>query len=1646
MLFMVFFSTFFRIGEAAVPGPPETEPEQTWCLGTINPTGVAGKASLFNQLGEGIYAVAETQLSARGRPRFQAELQASRSKFRMVAGADAPLKYDSLRSIAGAHTGVGFLTTFPVRSIQHGWTTELHTTGRVHAATFQVGNQWVGGGVVYGQACQSNTSATKAHTESLLRELTRQLVIPFPGPAFIAGDFNQEYGTMKEAAEWLKRGWKEAQSWARENLGIPPGPTCKYATRKDFLYLSPVLQQHLKAVSNEFSLFADHSVLKATLSQLSKPVPIPRWRKPKPIVIDKQLGKCVQEMERERVQMPTNPDKAYQMVGEMFETHVDQAKRQLGQPPLLVLQKGRAKTLQRELVHPNVIHVKPSRPGEPAPTMTDWSLVHKQWFTQLRRLISYKNAARHAFPTVKQEQYQIIVWAAITRASGFQPTFVQWWNNQHAEDTSKQLGQERPTFLIAEQMVQAMQVTVGQLETQLKQQRQQENKARRVDNPSIIFQDVRRPRPVPVQTIVAKSIARVEEVVDEATVIVNASQELHPSRPFETNQGSLPVIHVEKEQIWFEVAHHLSQGDVIAQVEQKGTLDEVHEAFLAEWTKRWDRHRHVPIDRWAEVCALATRAFHPRNMNLPEITLAQWKRAIASKKQTAATGMDAISRKDLLSMHDSCHALLLEIFKSVERGQPWPQQLLQGAVNSLEKIPGAASVQEFRPVTVMPLCYRVWSTIRSRQLLHFIVSETSENMHGKPGSNSTNLWWTLQQRIELHLYQGTSAIGIVSDVVKAFNHIPREPVFAIARALGVDQGLLTAWSSATCNLQRHFFVQGSPSRPAKSCTGFVEGCGLSVASMALMNMLIHKYLEHACPNAQFTSYVDNYELEASTIHGAEQALQKLESFCELIDMQLDQKKTYWWAVQAPDRKELRQQQHQPKRAERDLGGHVQYTGQQGNFTVVRRMRDLGDLWPKLAASPAPREQKVRILRTVAWPRGLYGASITHLGANHFEHLRAQTMKAIGNPKAGANPQIQLSLLEAPNVDPEYQVLWDSIVQFRRQGNPEVFEWVAQECIALPTRQLKPGPIGVLLHRLSWIGWQYIGGTQFLDSEHLPVDLLHTCIQELKHRTNRCWGFRVGNLWEHRKDFEGFAEVNAQLSRPGKKHSSDHQGFLRSIMNGTLFTSDFRSHVDETQGRACQWCQHPEDSIQHRHWECEHTKASRDQISADILAMIHTAPACTRTRGWIVEPKSLKQFRRELQQIPDTVDQHDLVDISTHLVVDLFIDGTGLSPGVPVARLVAWGVIVAGATFQDAAQPLSMGGVPGQWQTVHRAELTSLLSAVMYAGKVDKPVRVWGDNQAVIQRAMAIQEGTCQVGNHMSDHDLWVQVRQAIDKAPQCNFQQIRSHQQRVGTPEWQQWAFRHNDLADAEAAQALQALPVQLHQLQKQVSSDVAACAKVREELHQHFIRVGTLAIEEKPAQPTPDSVPKHTEGRTVVDFACVASNAAFVGPARLKFAGVNQVFDWLSTLTNSNEPEVFCSWYELLFAMQISTGIWGFTSTSTHGTWSLMSQGIPYDNGNACRLFACYISRLIRLTYPNFHAEFGRPSSYKFQCWAMGVSLRLSRQHKASVQRWLEAKLGSQQITSVALLNQWEPASMEVEEVSSSSTGLRIGLHRYWT
>ena len=1298
-----------RLGEADVPGPESQEVhEHRWALGAINPTGLAGKAVLFHDMPKGIFAISETHLTSRGKTRFKQELWHAKSPFALSTGYDAPYKKANMRAVGGKHTGVAFLTSFPSRSIHAGWDKELYQTSRIHAATFQISDKCIAGGVCYGYAQAADSRATQEMTDQLLSQLTSLIVEGFPGPAFVAGDFNQIPGTLAEPQKWEARGWKEIQTRAQELWGISPGPTCCQVSRKDFVYLSPALQTLLVSCSNTFDKFPDHSTLVGILNGPSKPTPIARWPKPAALDYSELTPHKFAAHPCQPARTKSSPTEQYTAICHAFENHVSTVRVGHKLPALQQSQRGRGQTLERLFIKPQVVSIKHARQGEYQPQVNSWSLTHCRWVTQCRRLQHYVKHVRKASTSPAAIEHRASVWRSIVLASGFPSGFATWWQEHAVQDPSvfPWFPGLPPDLEVATHILKVFQSHLEDFEARLIAKRVGTAKANRIQDVNRVFKDVRKPSPVPVSMLIAKSVAHVVDIVDEGSVIVDSSDAIQHASVLESRLGPLHVIHIEEGQVWFTSPHSLDIGDTLAEINLKGQVHDIHDEFISEWMRRWDRHRHLDPSHWDEVLAITETLLDCPVMELQPITLSRWKAAIQSKKPTSATGLDAMSRKDLLAMPDELQEQMIQLFRNAESTGQWPRQLLQGAVHSLEKTPGAETVNEYRPITIMPLAYRVYSSLRSREILNHLKKHVPPTLLGNiPGRQASSLWWNMQHRIELALQSAEPLTGATSDVVKAFNHLPREVTFQVAIRMGVHPQIIRAWAASTTQLRRHFVVKNSPSAQVSSTTGFVEGCGLSVVAMVLINTLLHAYIQQKHPDVTFTTYVDNFELQSNQVTDTSQALKSLDGFCKLLDIQLDQKKTYRWAVTAAGRQEIRDAEELVVKAVRDLGAHLQFESRQTNATVTSKFKALPALWHLLSRSQATYDQKLKVLRTVAWPRAMYAVSTVHIGSAHFVDARAGAFQAIGGTKAGANPQIHLSLTTHPSADPEFYALWNTVQQFRRNIPPELLDATLAPTAVVPNRKRKPGPGGVLITRLEAICWAYKADGIFTDGEGGSLHILDTPVQELRCRLIRAWQQMVGCQWEHRKGFRGLRLVSTELSKPASTFASDELGFKRVAQNGTFYTHDTLQHAGIVEEASCKFCQ-LQDSVFHRHWECPYTASSRNLIPANILEYIAHAPQCLQEHGWATEPAELRAYRSSLTQIPDTLN-HFVFHGPPRRHYDLFCDGTGIDPKQPSTRLVAWAVVVAGSDPQQLHTPIAWGGVPGQHQTVIRAELFAL---------------------------------------------------------------------------------------------------------------------------------------------------------------------------------------------------------------------------------------------------------------------------------------------------------------------------------------------------
>eukprot|EP00438_Fugacium_kawagutii_P010543 Skav214540 [mRNA] locus=scaffold410:589070:596873:+ [translate_table: standard] len=1566
----------FAIGEAQNPGP------HSLAIGAVNTNGLLGKAHLFANLRPApttLWAISETHATVPGKQKLAHEFKSHNTGYNQSMGSPVEPTSKSVSAVGGKQNGVGFLTTTPVRHMQMPPMPPEVDPARVHCAAFHCRGRTIQGGVVYGIAFHSHTHATRDRTDLLCQQLTTRLLDNSHGLRFIGGDFNQPDQALPSMQHWVERGWVNVQQWAWETHGIEPKPTCKGKTIPDHLFLSPELAMYLRAVCVEDDWFTDHSVLYALFDDIGNPPLIPMWRTPHALpweeIGDLQDQPTLEARNHEHTMHQDKPilQTRYQQVWQECERRLE-VKMMATQHKLSSSCKGRASTFEVRWVREYAAPVKPSRHGEFQPSHLVPNLQYTQWIRQLRRLVNWARLMHRQPLSLNQFDHATHLWESIIKAPGFTGPFVTWWNREN------QLGPplQGPVTPHAEAVAitQAFQNHVTAWERSLKASRLNKAKQRRQDDPNVIFRDLQAPKPQPLQMLVDKFRAKVEEVdeLDQA-VVVSPPQAWQDDQPlYIAGKHHVPLVRTE-DKLWLSTLEGVEVGQMVSQDVYIDALPDLFRRFNSEWATRWERHRDSDDSQWQAILAFADDAL-PAVPPMPylEITLEQWRQAVQAKPTRAATGPDGVSKADLERLPDDLSLQLIAIFHEVEQGHPWPIQLLEGFVIALEKLPDAHLVQHFRPIVVFPVAYRVW---------HSVMNQIEEALH---------------DQIPLS--------GGVLDIVKAYNMLPRKPVQHILNKLGVAKPIMTAWTSALTRLRRRFRLRSGTGPPVMSHTGYPEGCALSCCAMLAMNVLCHAWARVRTPAVELWSYVDNWEIVGTNPSDVLDGMQKMEEFCDLVDLPIDKHKTYLWSLDAQGRQTMKPW-YQIQRAARDLGGHMQYSKQVTNFTVQQKLSQMPSLWNRLARSTAHYRTKLRAVRTKAWPSCLHAIASTHLGEDHYIKLRTGCTEALGLQAPGFSAITQLSLIEDPRTDPQCCALLTTVLQFRQyHNNPQRMDFVMQHLHSTAVQKnYGPGPCSVLPARLHQVEWSWQGYGVFNDHFDEPCQILTCPVQEITRRLMEAWQLKVQRQVSSRITMEGVDAASPLLTL--ETHASmppEDQALLARCLNGTYWAADHLKHVDAQahaqHGDACRFCGQ-QDSQTHRHWDCTFFADVRP-FTQHELTEARKMPLSFTAHGWIPAPPELAVFRRACLGIEDETTHFAL---PPHLPrqLHIFSDGSCKNPTSRIARLASWAIILADTSSPDH-WPVASGLVPGWCQTSLRAEILAAISACQLAILTQRSVVLWTDNDLVHKRVGLILDSKFRLHPNQKDADLWGRLAAAVNSLGSARIQVVKvvSHQDpAAATDPVEKWAFLANQAVDALAETTFAHYPDVMqkwHALQEAIEQS----RSIRSKTHQMYIAIGKKAVQQPKPQGLPHT-PRPSSPRQTVEPLQLPIMTVRSVPQKYQCDSLKTVLQWLQQFQGDGTCRLI-SWYQLNFWFEFQTGSRGVEYDQKTKQWYTAAKTTAADFPRRSSQLSAYIQGMWvshSLPRSTFHA---RSSSCVLTFWTRCVPVRVPEQTwLAMEQSWLK-------------------------------------------
>eukprot|EP00438_Fugacium_kawagutii_P019933 Skav213049 [mRNA] locus=scaffold3001:56101:58247:+ [translate_table: standard] len=549
-----------------------------------------------------------------------------------------------------------------------------------------------------------------------------------------------------------------------------------------------------------------------------------------------------------------------------------------------------------------------------------------------------------------------------------------------------------------------------------------------------------------------------------------------------------------------------------------------------------------------------------------------------------------------------------------------------------------------------------------------------------------------------------------------------------------------------------------------------------------------------------------------------------------------------------------------------------------------------------------------------------------------------------------------------------------------------------------------GPSSVLLHRLHRLGWHWDQG--LWDHRNHAIDLWESPIQDLRARAMEAWQDRAKGMVKHRKTMCDIHLTSPQLTIRDWPTSPSDQGLLRTSLNGTFYTNERQHHVENDVPTVCVFCGHTDSQI-HRHWECSILEPARASCPTDIREELPQLPIATQSHGWIPTPSSLDPFREQLLAIPDTTWVHEM-PADPPSTLDLFPDGTCLTPTEPMSRLAAWGFVQAGAMLDDTFIPIGHGLVPGLVQTVTRAELTAAKAAIQYAVRRQLPFRLWIDNALVVKHLRRTQAADSwedalparKVANHDLITDLVTMF--GLNRHLCRAIVKVSSHQNQSGAQDdVDAWAWKGNDAADRCAAAALSdaMLVVQTHH---KLHTEITRLHRLRKHVHATIIAVSRLALQLSKNQvqeldtstpAVPAAVVPMVEWKLPVDLPEDAQHYWTADWAHIS--------EWAISLHDPRLSARRWSWYQLFVDARLRHGVGPWYNDSTK-IWEPAATCASQDFRRCLRSFKTFMNRVAIACGQALPVTFARPESFAILYWCQTIPVQVDDTRAAAVDRWL--------------------------------------------
>ena len=1417
----IFIMIIIRVGEAKNPGPGLDV--DTLNIYHCNPTALVGKEHEIASWGSGITLVSETSATARAQRVIQCNLAKNNIKS-IWSKPVTPYRQSSgeMRGIAG---GTAIFSNFPARKTLEPLPDDILESDRYAEAIVQFApGYYIFCVALYGAVIGQRYYDSLGITNRLF-SVAAQRAVKFQGPSIIVGDLNCSLNQLSLWPSLVKQGWIDTAMKSAEVNHHSIEMTYDNIARHSYILTS----SHLRGAMIDCRtvkpfVFSKHPVIKLRLNMCGFLQPKYVWQLPKsfdqfshdPVKAESvaniaiqnrntKLNMCFDKNDIEEV------SKQWTVIAE--ETLRYSALDKQGNcvvPKLGHIGRSCKNPIQAK--SQAIPIMKKPRDDHYIPNVDQGSVELRRHVKQLHRIQSLASQTRALEKNYCEQakQQALHLWKSIQQAKGFHESFVHWMYNHGFLCIPTDL----PGSHFVDQLGDTFHKHLRSLESDF---RLFKSKIRQLD----IITDLQHGAALAFREVKNQALPPLDEIRFEiqATVMkVKWPKEglrkiwLTMDNPFTVgqkvcfqNQESI-VVGCHKRHIELDNPLKLRSDDYKV-VCKTATADPVQMQDMVKtaWSRYFVRDSYdTDEDNWKEASKFLNLVESCETMTYQPITPDMLSVAIQSTKTKSARGADGFTTLDLRKLPLCVWALLCRIFFHIEKySGEWPNLWTLAKTLCLPKSETTKSPMDIRPITILSKTYRIWAKIRGKQIAQHLAEMVPATIGGPcKGISSELIAQFTSIEIENALYTDTRIQGMVLDLVKCYNAIPREPLYQILERLGVHSCYINAFSKMLKNMRRSFEINGNTDhKPWKTSTGIVEGCGVAVACMLALGVWCNSVITSCDPQAKTIMFADNWAVITNHIYQLQKIIDQILGFLNTLKMEMSPQKSWLWATKSEDRKHLKEIKINGQAIPialhaKDLGVDQVYTKRYVCTTKRTKVRKTIQKMKTIRDAKLPNGSRKRIAMGAGLAIRTYGIATQMAAKAEYKSIRAATCAALRRTAGNASPWLALNTHDN-NLDPQWRDITQAIQAWKRFL--KFFPHQKLKLISiLASDRNNLGAIGKLkawCHRLGWTFRSDDSGTMVNGSK--AFSWIDSPISTFKKIVGRDWSSYVATNCQHRKYFDIPDIDTINLKKIYDKASYLDRRFLEHQFTGRAFTNDEISKFDGGNEGKCPACGLP-DSRQHRLFQCKETKNLR-QGKSHIISKIAKAETARWYHGIISIPKGYDKHLEFLLKIPQISPGKPLRDMTCQ---HLFLDGTAFFNNTGYWAIAGAAVVKVTPGSFDAIC-LEKRLVPDVQQSSFHGELAAVAVALNRAWKCT----LYSDCQAVVTLIQQLIDAI-NLGYNIPDveHSIWRTIKQQMCDRPKnsVNIIKVKAHQDWKKLPEGvEKWKAYANDYADRSAKQVV---------------------------------------------------------------------------------------------------------------------------------------------------------------------------------------------------------------------------------------------------